>query len=41
MPVRPGDIRLNTVFIDAMQNAKALRYDGRYEKLEPALVEAL
>jgi phospholipid transport system substrate-binding protein len=32
--------KLNTVFIDIMQNAKALGYEGRYEKLEPALVEA-
>jgi phospholipid transport system substrate-binding protein len=32
--------KLNTVFIDVMQNAKALGYEGRYEKLEPALVEA-
>ena len=32
--------KLNTVFIDVMQNAKALGYKGRYEKLEPALVEA-
>ena len=31
--------KLNTVFIDVMQNAKALGYKGRYEKLEPALVE--
>jgi phospholipid transport system substrate-binding protein len=32
--------KLNTVFIDIMQNAEALGYKGRYEKLEPALVEA-
>ena len=32
--------KLNTVFVDVMQNAKALGYEGRYEKLEPALVEA-
>ncbi len=32
--------KLNTVFIDVMQNAKALGYEGRYKKLEPALVEA-
>ena len=32
--------KLNTVFIDVMQNAKVLGYEGRYEKLEPALVEA-
>jgi phospholipid transport system substrate-binding protein len=32
--------KLNTVFIDVMQNAKALGYQGRYEKLEPVLVEA-
>jgi phospholipid transport system substrate-binding protein len=32
--------KLNAVFIDVMQNAKALGYQGRYEKLEPALVEA-
>jgi phospholipid transport system substrate-binding protein len=32
--------KLNTVFIDVMQNAKALGYKGRYAKLEPALVEA-
>jgi phospholipid transport system substrate-binding protein len=33
-------VKLNTVFTDVMQNAKALGYEGRYEKLEPALVEA-
>lgn len=32
--------RLNTVFHDVMQNAKSLGYTGRYEKLEPAVVEA-
>jgi len=32
--------KLNAVFIDVMQNAKALGYEGRYKKLEPALVEA-
>ncbi len=32
--------KLNTVFIDVMHNAKALGYKGRYEKLEPVLVEA-
>jgi phospholipid transport system substrate-binding protein len=32
--------QLNTVFTDVMQNAKALGYEGRYEKLEPAVVEA-
>jgi len=32
--------KLNTVFVDVMQNAKALGYEGRYEKLEPALIEA-
>jgi phospholipid transport system substrate-binding protein len=32
--------KLNTVFTDVMQNAKALGYEGRYEKLEPALIEA-
>jgi len=32
--------KLNTVFVDVMRNAKALGYEGRYEKLEPALVEA-
>jgi phospholipid transport system substrate-binding protein len=32
--------KLNTVFIDVMQNAKALGYEGRYKKLEPALAEA-
>jgi phospholipid transport system substrate-binding protein len=32
--------KLNAVFIGVMQNAKALGYEGRYEKLEPALVEA-
>jgi phospholipid transport system substrate-binding protein len=31
---------LNTVFIDVMKNAKALGYEGRYQKLEPALTEA-
>ena len=37
-----GDIigKLNTVFIDVMQNAKALGYEGRYKKLEPVLAEA-
>jgi phospholipid transport system substrate-binding protein len=32
--------KLNAVFIDVMQNAKALGYDGRYQKLEPILSEA-
>ena len=32
--------KLNTVFVDVMQNGKALGYDGRYRKLEPALMEA-
>lgn len=32
--------KLNTVFIDIMQNAETLGYAGRYEKLGPALVEA-
>ncbi len=32
--------KLNTVFIDVMQNAKALGYEGRYKTLEPALAEA-
>jgi phospholipid transport system substrate-binding protein len=32
--------KLNTVFIEIMQNAKALGYEGRYAKLEPVLVEA-
>ena len=32
--------KLNAVFIDVMQNAKSLGYEGRYEKLEPALSEA-
>jgi phospholipid transport system substrate-binding protein len=32
--------KLNTVFSDVMHNAKALGYAGRYEKLEPAVVEA-
>jgi phospholipid transport system substrate-binding protein len=32
--------KLNTVFIDVMKNAKALGYEGRYKKLEPALAEA-
>jgi phospholipid transport system substrate-binding protein len=31
---------LNTVFIGVMQNAKALGYESRYKKLEPALAEA-
>jgi phospholipid transport system substrate-binding protein len=31
---------LNAVFIDVMKNAKALGYEGRYKKLEPALVAA-
>jgi phospholipid transport system substrate-binding protein len=29
--------KLNAVFADVMQNARALGYEGRYEKLEPAL----
>ena len=32
--------KLNTVFIDVMQNAKTLGYEGRYKKLEPPLAEA-
>ena len=32
--------KLNAAFIDVMQNAKALGYDGRYQKLEPVLSEA-
>lgn len=32
--------KLNAVFIDVMQNAKSLGYDGRYKKLGPALSEA-
>ena len=32
--------KLNTVFIDVMKNAKALGYEGRYQKLEPALAQA-
>ena len=32
--------KLNTVFIDVMKNAKALGYEGRYRRLEPALAEA-
>ncbi len=32
--------KLNTVFIDVMQNAKALGYAGRYKTLEPTLAEA-
>lgn len=32
--------KLNTVFTDVMQNAQALGYEGRYEKLQAALVEA-
>ena len=37
-----GDIigKLNTVFINVMQNARSLGYDGRYKKLEPALAKA-
>ena len=31
---------LNTVFIGVMHSAKALGYESRYKKLEPALVEA-
>jgi phospholipid transport system substrate-binding protein len=31
--------KLNTVFIDVMQNTKSLGYESRYEKLEPALAE--
>jgi len=27
--------KLNTVFVDVMQNAKSLGYEGRYKKLEP------
>jgi len=29
--------KLNTVFVDVMQNAKSLGYEGRYKKLEPTL----
>lgn len=32
--------KLNAIFIDVMQNAKALGYEGRYQKLEPVLAEA-
>jgi phospholipid transport system substrate-binding protein len=32
--------KLNAVFTEVMQNAEALGYEGRYAKLEPALVEA-
>jgi phospholipid transport system substrate-binding protein len=32
--------KLNTVFIDVMQNTKSLGYESRYKKLEPALAEA-
>ena len=32
--------RLNTAFTAVTQNAKALGYEGRYEKLKPAIVEA-
>jgi phospholipid transport system substrate-binding protein len=31
--------KLNTVFIDVMQNTKSLGYESRYKKLEPALAE--
>jgi phospholipid transport system substrate-binding protein len=31
--------KLNTVFIDVMQNTKSLGYENRYKKLEPALAE--
>ncbi|HZF35695.1 MAG TPA: ABC transporter substrate-binding protein [Candidatus Angelobacter sp.] len=31
--------KLNTVFVDVMQNAKSLGYEGRYKKLEPTLAE--
>jgi phospholipid transport system substrate-binding protein len=32
--------KLNTTFTAVMQNAKALGYEGRYEKLKPAIIEA-
>jgi len=32
--------KLNTVFIDVMQNGQSLGYEGRYKKLEPALSDA-
>lgn len=32
--------KLNAVFLDVMQNAKTLGYDGRYKTLEPALADA-
>jgi len=32
--------KLNTVFIDVMQNTKSLGYENRYEKLEPTLAES-
>jgi phospholipid transport system substrate-binding protein len=31
--------KLNAVFTDVIQNSKTLGYEGRYKKLEPALVE--
>jgi phospholipid transport system substrate-binding protein len=32
--------KLNVVFNGVIQNSKTLGYEGRYEKLEPALIEA-
>ena len=32
--------KLNTVFTEVTKDAKTLGYDGRYEKLQPALIEA-
>ena len=32
--------KLNTVFIDVMQNTKSLGYENRYEKLQPTLAES-
>jgi phospholipid transport system substrate-binding protein len=32
--------KLNTVFADVMRDSKALGYEGRYKRLQPALVQA-